>query len=66
MDIAKIEHVIRVRQARDKVIRDLLGADDPDSVEKAERATTAWLEVENELGRAEFLEYMKRWRRAEA
>lgn len=66
MDERKIDRAVEMRQARDKVIRDLLAADDPDSVTKAEKATTAWLEVEAELGALEFEEYMKRWRMSEA
>lgn len=62
IDSDKIDHVVRMHAARDKVLSDLLARDDPDSVRKATQATDFWLEAENSLNAEEFTEYMVRWR----
>lgn len=62
VDAAKVEHVIKLRLAYDKVNAAVRAADDPDAINKVSKAAGFWLESENELNGEEFIAYMDGWR----
>ena len=61
IDHAKVEHVVRLRLAHDKVNADCREVDDPNGAEKVGLAAHFWLEAENELSPQEFTLYMEKW-----